>query len=168
MSVFVAVWPDPHVRDGLADATARILTDDRGRLVAPDRYHLTLAFLGDIGPTHLDRLVASLDPIETEPFAIAVARTGWFARARVGWLGPMATQPLSDLRDAVVRACRAAGTAPDDARFVPHVTVVRDRRVPLPNWTGPEVVWPVSGFALCQSDDGHYSVLAHHPFHHAP
>ena len=50
--LFFALWPDPALRKRIATTVAGLERDNApgGRRLNPDRYHLTLQFLGDFQP----------------------------------------------------------------------------------------------------------------------
>ncbi|GIW87740.1 MAG: RNA 2',3'-cyclic phosphodiesterase [Isosphaeraceae bacterium] len=103
------------------------------RWVEPSRYHLTLAFLGDVAETDLDGLIAAVgEAVRTPlPFALELKGLGAFPnprRARVLWAGlsGAALPRLLALRDDVAAACARVGYRADEA-FHPHVTLARLR-----------------------------------------
>lgn len=138
---------DPTTRTFLAvslpDATrtelGRVRDELRGdlsglRWVAPELFHLTLAFLGDLPTEDLDRLSTSVaeavEPVTV--FALEVIGLGAFPKpekARVLWAGVVGEDlsRLDTLRRLVVRATIDAGHPPTDDRFHPHITLGRSR-----------------------------------------
>jgi 2'-5' RNA ligase len=147
------------VRDRI-DTVARRLQQDlhpRGRWIRPERYHLTLRFLG----THVqlpDDLLAAAhaagESVRTRAFEFALDVAASFANRHVPWwLGCREIAPaLAALAAALDAAFRTSGCAPrDDAPFVPHLTILRDAdRVLAPMPIEP-VVWPVDEFVLVDS-----------------
>lgn len=100
--------------------------------VAPERWHLTLAFLGELSSGQRHRLTERLDPVAgaTSQFSAQLAGAGAFpseARARVLWVG-VASAGLNDLAAAVRLAATGARIALDTKPFRPHITIARSRR----------------------------------------
>jgi 2'-5' RNA ligase len=122
MRLFVAVRPSP---DALAHATAAVDVVSRAepgpRWVPPERWHLTLAFYGEVPDDEVDGRVARLErAVRDRPaLTLALVGAGAFARRAV-WLGVVGDiGPLRALARAVL---------PDRSRpYRPHLTVARLR-----------------------------------------
>ncbi len=119
--LFVALWP-------FGEALAAIRTDvDRVRALhpglrwqPPERWHITLAFLG---PADAQRTIGTLDRLLAEPPAAGPVRTsGAGTFGSVLWLGVERAEWLTDLARHLQR-----GLHPPDHRFRAHVTVARGR-----------------------------------------
>lgn len=159
--LFFALWPDRALRQRIESATLGLVAGHgtRGRRTAPDRYHLTLQFLGDFeepAQSVTDDAIAAADSVRARPFELSLSRAGNFGGTRVGWLGP-ASMPagLQRLRDALELALCARGIAPIAATtFTPHVTVLRNMRQPLPASSILPLSWPVHSFVLIDSHPG--------------
>ncbi len=134
---FLAIEVDEPTRAFMAArvATLRPLLPSV-RFVAPDTWHLTLAFLGDLSEDQVG--VASTAAMEaaseTAPFTLHVTGLGTFGDGdapRVIWLGVGGM--VAELRDAQGRVRGALDRAGlrQDGRFSPHLTLARMRR-PLP------------------------------------
>ena len=142
------------------------------RWVAADSLHLTLRFLGRVGPGPLDSLAAALRRLTVEPFPVTVGGLGAFGRGssvRVVWLGVTAGgHELSRLAAEVEGCTVAAGFEPEERPYHPHLTLARSRErrgQALPELPPPPDPpgWTVTGFRLYRSRPGAggatYSVL---------
>ncbi len=155
---FLALWPPPWVRGAIAAAARDWLHDARDacRPMDPGRYHLTLAFLGDLDEARAARLAACAGPWSSrpmKPFTITLDRSGQFG-SRVAWLGCSEPAPgLMALHDALGRELRHADLADGSPRdFLPHVTLARDMQGDWP--ASPPVrgiTWSVHRFVLVRS-----------------
>jgi 2'-5' RNA ligase len=101
-----------------------------GKLVAPDKWHFTLRFLGATNPALRDALIADLSSVNLgNAFRVHFGEMGAFPnarRARVLWLGvTRGGDKLSALAAIAENAARAAGFAPEARRFTPHLTLSR-------------------------------------------
>jgi 2'-5' RNA ligase len=101
-----------------------------GRLVPPDKWHLTLRFLGDTSHETLHRLHEALRATSFGPrFEIVFDRLGAFprpARASVLWLGVgHGAEMLTALAKSIESAVRQAGFAAESRAFASHLTVSR-------------------------------------------
>ena len=138
MRLFVAIEPPAAVLDELAAATAP-LQDAWPQLRWSDRsrWHITLAFLGEVDETAAGRLGPRLERAAHRhaPLTLSVAGAGAFARAararvlyaRIGG----DRRALAALASSAAAGCRRAGAPPPDEgrRFQPHLTLAH-RRVP--------------------------------------
>lgn len=166
MRLFIALVPPAAALDDLAAACAP-LRRARGdlRWSDRDRWHVTLAFLGEVAEESLVRLVPRLERAARRhrAFGLALAGAGAFpspARANVLWSGLSGDRKaLGELAMSVSAGARRAGAGPDTTgpreagrRYRPHVTLARCRAAvdvrPIvaglsgyqgPTWTAGEV-----------------------------
>jgi len=160
-NLFFALLPDEAARTRIAATAAWLQRQPdapRGRWLKPERYHLTLPFLGEharLSPELVERAMSAAGEVHAAAFDLELDVAGSFAgNARIPcWLGcrepPAALQALFDGLSAALRrhACRVVGGVP----LVPHVTVLRDadRGMKLP--LDPAVRWRVDEFVLIDS-----------------
>jgi 2'-5' RNA ligase len=103
------------------------------RWTAPASLHVTLKFLGEVGPDRVAELDHALVPCVAAHGAprLALAGVGAFpspARARVVWLGVTeGAAALIDLASAIDRALAPLGVAPESRPFTVHLTLGRVR-----------------------------------------
>lgn len=126
MRLFLAVpVPDDQVGD-----LVRLQRGLRaGRRVAPDNFHLTLAFLGDIDEGRAGALAETLMAERLEGAEVTLRGTGHFGgdRPRVVYAGVASDPALDRLAARLRRLARTAGIEVEGGRFVPHVTLARLR-----------------------------------------
>lgn len=125
--------------DALADAAEALdLWVDQAapdvRWVPQERWHVTLAFLGEVDPDRVPRLVDALQQVAAEHPALAgmhLAGAGTFRGSL--WLGVHPTErhsPADRLARAVQRAMRESGIAVERRPWRAHLTVARWRSSP--------------------------------------
>jgi 2'-5' RNA ligase len=118
--------------------------------------HLTLRFLGPLGPEQLDRVeLAAQSVADLSPAPLCIDRLGHFSRAGVLWAGP--TVPSAGLLRLVARLDAALGTQglPPDARpFRAHITLARKVRHPPPLVWGRPVPWLAGELVLAAGRAG--------------
>ncbi|MCF6506147.1 RNA 2',3'-cyclic phosphodiesterase [Blastococcus sp. MG754426] len=171
--------PDPARRD--LERALGPLRDLPGapRWGRPERWHLTLLFLGAVPEPVVPRLVASAAPAvaATPPMALRLAGGGRFGslrRPQVAWTGLEGdVEPLVALAGRLAAVARTLGLPVEDRPFRPHLTLGRwrpgrpaDGTVPdrLAGYRGPE--WPVQEIRLWESRLGPapaYTVIAAWP-----
>lgn len=123
---------------------------------APERWHVTLAFLGELpGPDAVhDRLAAGL--AGRQGFELRLEGSGAFGRHGPVWVGLAGdVDALHDLAAAVARAVRAAGVELERRTYRPHLTVGRKGHpdpAALADYRGP--TWRAQEVELVRSDLG--------------
>jgi RNA 2',3'-cyclic 3'-phosphodiesterase len=174
MRMFVAVVPPPEVVEQIGEfLEPRRDADPALRWTEPYQWHLTLAFLPEVGTRALDDLVERLTraAARRQPFGVTIGGSGAFPtpeRARVLWLGAAADPPesLTRLATGVRAAANKAGAQVTGGRFRPHLTLARVRQPQdatrwlriLGSYDGGR--WPAISIDLIQSHlgqgrDGH-------------
>lgn len=172
--LFLAMWPTSDAVCAIqADLSEARRHHPDLRWQPPERWHVTLAFLG---PAEADRAAASVDRLMSDPPVPAPVRTrGAGTFGPVLWLGVEHGPWLADLAHLLQRGLRVP-----DARFRGHVTVARGRgplaranagaAVPgLAQHAGP--AWTPDQVTLVASRTGpapRYDVLAGWPLRGAP
>ena len=137
------------------------------RWTAPERWHLTLLFLGTVPEERVPRLREALAAAVagTAPMTLRFAGGGRFGsrrRPQVAWTGVEGdAAPLAELAGRLGRAARRLDLAVEDRPFRAHLTLGRwrpgapaDAEVVdrLAGYRGPD--WPVTAVQLLQSHLG--------------
>ena len=157
--LFFALWPGEDVRDAIAARAADFdaACAPGGRAVAPQRYHLTLQFLGSFAglPEGVaEGAIAAGQRVHAPEFTVLLDRVGCFERNRVWWLGCKLSPGLRDLRGELERALAAIDLRADTAPFVPHVTLGRNLRQAFQPRKVDPLAWPLRDFVLVDSAAG--------------
>lgn len=163
--LFVAVDPPATARADLEQAVAPLRGAPGGpSWSTPERWHLTLLFLGAVPADRVAEVAAALEPATagTPPMTLCLAGAGRFGSARrpqVAWAGLDGdVGPLTDLAGRLAAAARGLGIPVEDRPFRPHLTLGRWRpRQPadgsltdrLAGYRGP--AWPVREIRLVRS-----------------
>jgi 2'-5' RNA ligase len=97
------------------------------RWVAPENYHITLRFAGDIGNGEARELAFNLSTIETDGFELRLSGLGAFGGddPHAIWAGVAPQPKLEELARKHEKAARNAGLPPETRAFKPHVTLAR-------------------------------------------
>ena len=130
MRLFIATKPH-GAEEALAETIADLRDCVRGRFVAPDSLHVTLAFLGDVPAARVDDAIDALACAARSmagPFDVQLGELGSFgkpARATL-WQGLRDNGELAALARAV-RDELAKRDLPFDAKkFRAHITLMRN------------------------------------------
>ena len=128
--LFVAIEMPSSVTDLLVSLDPHI---PGVRWLPAELIHLTVSFLGNVGPIAEETLREKLSAIRFQPFFMPVKGSGTFpqkGKPNVVWAGVGAGHPqLFHVYKRVQEAALAAGLAPDLRSFHPHITFARCRDV---------------------------------------
>ena len=127
MRAFVAIDVPDAVREALEAVQDELGV---GRKMAPDTFHLTLAFLDDQPEHVLAALHEELGALRADPFPLTLRGLDTFGgrSPKLLWASAEPTPALSDLRNHVRAAAHRAGISLPRERFRPHVTLARFRQ----------------------------------------
>jgi 2'-5' RNA ligase len=129
---FVAVLLDEDLRKKIAEAQEQVkrLAPDV-KWVAPENFHVTLKFLGNVREDRIGEIAAAIDETAQgfSPFEMTVSGLGAFpnpARARVIWTGiETGGEQLRDLAEAVDVSLARLGFERETRLFASHITIGR-------------------------------------------
>lgn len=140
MRLFVALAPPSHALAELAQVVAPLRPAWPGlRWVARERWHVTLAFLGEVEPERVDDLCTRLERAagRHEEHQLRIGRGGALPSARKARVlcahiegEQQALAGLRALAASLAAGARRAGAPPPDEgrRFRPHLTLARSRQ----------------------------------------
>ena len=160
--LFFALWPDLAAAGELAEL-ARVLAEPLDARPTPrEKIHLTLAFLGELPDTDLERAVEVGDLVHGHGFELALDHAGSFRRAKVAWAGAdRPPEALVALNQALIAVLTRFSLPFEERPFAPHVTLARKIARPLPRTPLPQLIsWRAEGFSLVKSAGGRYENVA--------
>ncbi len=137
MNHFFALEVPEEVRGPLAEYADRWreqLGEARFRWYAPEDYHLTLKFLGDISPAEAERAAEAARPVSRQHALFAVPLAGPSALphperfANVLINGIYSSPDLVSLVKILEQALAAEGFAKELRPYLPHITLARCRK----------------------------------------
>lgn len=132
MRLFVAIHPPAEALDALNAelGRARAVAPSGLRWTRPEKWHLTLAFLGEVLDDRVPALTDALASVVGDaPMSLRLAGGGCFG-TRVLWVGLAGdVHALRTLAAEVGTAARAGGVHLADQAFRPHLTLARAGRV---------------------------------------
>jgi 2'-5' RNA ligase len=160
--IFFALWPDEPAAAQLERLALELASATQGKAVPRGKIHLTLAFLGEVAPEHLETVVALAGKLRGRSFEARFDCIGAFRQARVAWAG-MSKPPaaLLELQASLVSGLRGAGFALEDRPYAPHITLARRIARGLPRTPHAPIAWNARSLTLVRSDTGKgtYSVV---------
>ena len=130
MRLFVAAELPEELFEALCETSAALRDSVRGRYVASDSFHITLAFLGEVASARVEDACDALDEAcsDQAPVIATLGPLGSFGRARRATLWQGLSRGVDELAGIAgdVRECLANHGFDFDAKlFVPHVTLMR-------------------------------------------
>jgi 2'-5' RNA ligase len=151
--VFIALWPDPGVREALREWRDGCAWPKSASPARTEQLHVTLHFLGNFPRARLPELVADID-VRFKPFELKFGHPElWHGGIAV--LAPDAVpEPLLALRRALGEALERLGLPLEARPYRPHVTLARRAGPVLAPIQGPPISWEVNGYALMESKVG--------------
>lgn len=160
--LFIALWPSPRVRAGLASRRDALAWPPGAAPVPDAKLHLTLHFLGSVPLGRVPAIAAAL-PAPGAAFELRLdALEAWHGGLVV--LRPRVVPPaLAALHATLGVALRGLGLPVEARAFRPHVTLARRAAGTLlrPAASEPPLRWRATRAVLAQSmPDGRYRVLA--------
>jgi len=159
--LFIALWPDHHLRQALGAWTAPGLGGAGTKPVARERLHLTLHFMASVPNDQLPALRAALQ-VPFQPFELRFSHcerwSGGLLVAPPDALPPALAGLHADLGDEL----RCLGLPVEARPYRPHITLARRYGGPPPCSAMVPLSWDVRAYALVQSwahQGGGYVVL---------
>ena len=155
--LFFALCPDEGVRSALQSASRNLIANSDGRPIAPEHYHITLAFLGSV-PAALEeelaaRAVEAAKEVPAHPFSFDLDELGFWASSQVIWYGCQRTpDTLREFALELRARLKAAMLPPHPGKFVPHVTLARWVRKPAALPPAPRIPWQAREVTLLRSE----------------
>lgn len=95
------------------------------RRIAPENFHITLVFMGDLAEDQLADVDAAFRGLRAPAFELRLSGVGLFGgnRPRNVWAGVAPEPRLDHLQRKVFNAASGAGVELGARRFTPHVTL---------------------------------------------
>lgn len=118
------------VRDFLAARQSELLDLPETKPVAPEKFHVTVKFLGDITQEQRRQLTSGLQRRLPTPGPLEAKIGGYGAFPnpsfpRVIWAGIKPRKPLEKIFEASEAVGEYVGLEPENHDYVPHVTLMR-------------------------------------------
>ena len=155
--LFFALCPDDTTRDAIYRASRNLAENSGGRVIPPEQFHITLAFLGSVQPELEERVAALAEgtaaEVQAAPFSFELDELGFWPSAKVIWYGCTHTpSPLRDLALELRRRLQSAALPPAPGKFTPHVTLARWVRTAGPFAPAARIPWEAREFTLLRSE----------------
>jgi 2'-5' RNA ligase len=162
---FFAAWPQAAWCRALLAAVPP--GSAAGRWLPSADLHVTLRFLGGIGPQQLEAVGAAAARLAWRPFVLRFTGLEWWREAQVlTAAAPLVPAAATELVRGLAMVACEAGIADDPKPFRPHVTLARRVRA-APVLSGLALDLPVTDLCLARSDTraegARYTILERWP-----
>ncbi|RFT16066.1 MAG: 2'-5' RNA ligase [Candidatus Saccharicenans subterraneus] len=134
MRTFIAIDLSQEIKNRLTAAVKQLKPLATGiKWVAPENYHLTLKFMGEVAESRIEDIKAILDNLsgKYQKFNLVARGTGSFppgqSRMRVIWVGLEAGPELFSIQAELEEALSQQGFEKEERPFSPHLTIGRAR-----------------------------------------
>ena len=85
--LFVGLWPNFEIRSRLTTVQTDFRLSESSRITLPEKFHITLLFLGDVPETDIASVKAFIQDIQFDPFSIELNCVGFWPGNRIIWAG---------------------------------------------------------------------------------
>ena len=155
LRLFIALWPTDAVRDAIAQWQAQWQWPERAALVARERLHVTLHFLGSVAQPRLLDLRYVLQKIPTPRFELHFGRPELWQHGIAVLRPDSSPTALRALHGRIGLALAEIGMPVESRAYRPHVTLARKAAGATPPAQAPEITWEANdGFVLVQTLGG--------------
>ncbi|MCS7225414.1 MAG: RNA 2',3'-cyclic phosphodiesterase [Gloeomargarita sp. SKYB31] len=175
LRTFLAIPPDSAAWEYLTIYHARLTAQawsGQVRWVKPEQWHLTVRFLGNLFPTQVETLIASLNQeLSSSALSLTLTQPSFFPnqrRPRVIACCVPTTEGLQNLVNCIENCVQAVGLLPEKRPFRGHITLgrLRDNATLPANMIDGEhcIDWRANTLVLYQStltaQGSYYQALA--------
>ena len=128
---FIALPSSPELQTRLSILQQNLMEEKAAvKWDTPDKFHITLKFLGNVDPEKLpqltDALAKAVSPLA--PFPLVYSTVGAFPdliHPKVIWAGAEPNEALASLQRLVDNVCEQLGFPKETRSFHPHITLGR-------------------------------------------
>ncbi|MGJ8681805.1 RNA 2',3'-cyclic phosphodiesterase [Paraglaciecola sp.] len=126
MRAFLGLSPDPKTKLAIEAWRNKALPQFNAPVPAPN-FHVTLAFLGQVTPKHLDTITTEISMMQAiSEFDVTLDQVGYWPKPKAFWLGSESPDERHvNLAKQVNKIANVAGLHLPKQTYVPHLTLAR-------------------------------------------
>jgi 2'-5' RNA ligase len=150
---FFAVWPDSSAQQRIAAVASVVQCGAGARLVRPENYHLTLAFVGEVAPPVLTVLQQIGRNLQAPTFTLEFDAYEYWPKPEVV-VAAVREIPaaLAEIWQRLHAELARHGLASNPKRLRPHVTLAR-KVTQAPVWPAMSAFqWTARNFSLVRTE----------------
>ena len=136
MRLFIAINLSEEIKDYLTAAIQELkMKAVKGNFTHRGNLHLTLVFLGELGPDKLDAIKSAMNRVKGNPFRLSISGFGKFKRSGgdIHWVGVDRCDTLFHIQKQLSEELERAGFKLEDRAYSPHLTLGREVRLADPS-----------------------------------
>ena len=135
MRLFVAINFNDNTRSRLLDLRDELRSrSENGNFSLSGNLHLTLAFIGEVSPTKVDKIETILETVAFSPFEVTIDRLGTFSHGTLWYAGLHEHKLLMLLQREITHKLALCGFEMDGRKYNPHVTLGREITTEATPW----------------------------------
>lgn len=126
--VFIGLWPDAQTIEAIRPWSEQAQLHGQGRVLAPQHWHITLAFLGALEEGRLTPLCSEAAQWQIPVAPFKVERFGLFVDSQTLWLGSHEAHSLKAMQQtfsSLWAYLTPLGFRPEQRAFTPHISLLR-------------------------------------------
>ncbi len=156
MRLFIAIDMNDEIRQGLIEVQNSLRI--AGRAVPPEKFHLTLAFIGEY--PNPEAVLNAMESATFTPFDFTLSDLGT-SKNDVVWASAADYYQLNEIAKRIREVLSAARIPFDSQPFYPHITLFRkaETNIDLSEVKIPTLTMAVNKITLFRSDNGVYTPL---------
>jgi 2'-5' RNA ligase len=152
--LFLALWLPDALRDAVAAQLARWQWPSDARLQPPERWHVTLHFIGSVPVARLPEIGAGLE-VPFEPFELTLQQPRLWPGGIAVVVPRAVPAPLVTLHERLGDALRTLALPCETRPYRPHLTLARRASgAVVPDGDSPLPPWRADGYRLVRSLPG--------------
>lgn len=126
MRMFIAIPLSAQATAELSALSLQLRSGtDSFRWSAPESWHITLQFLGNISEEQYTCIVSRLSDLHLPNISITFGAFGFFERAGIFYVDVCNTERLKTLQQTITAATGLCGCTAEDRPYHPHITLAR-------------------------------------------
>ena len=155
--LFLALWPGPATLRALAAWQARWVWPAGAAVVAPERLHLTLHYIGPVAASRLPELTLGL-ALPLQRFELGFGDAELWPRGLAVLCPSRVPDALATLHTQLRATLQRLNLPVETRAFRPHVTLARKAAGAVAPGDPPSMRWSVRSYALVLSHGGYRSL----------
>lgn len=130
MRLFIAIDFDKNIKAYLENIEIELKNYCiKGSFTNIDNFHITLAFLGELGELNVPRVINAMENLASKftPFVLTIDKLGNFNKgnSNILWIGTKYSEKLGSLHKKLCFNLKNQGITYDEKPLKPHITIGR-------------------------------------------
>jgi len=151
--LFFALVPDKEIINELNLAVNVLKPTGTEKVVANDKLHLTLRYIGSASDQIRNAIIQSVNKTTNSSFTLNIDKQAYWNKPKISVLMPNSIpSELTALVEALESICIENGLPKDNRQYKPHITVIRNTNDQRPEMKLKTISWHIRDFVLLNSE----------------